>query len=280
MYASLDIAVPSDSTSAVMRVERSFIVEVMVLSSFCSVITVPGRAPGARRRLLYWLMVEILPVALAWSRIEARGAQALDFLQGQLTQDLADLPTEGRWSLLLRPDSVVVAALLVTPADGGLDLTLERAAAQEAMARLRRFLLRVACRLELVEVASGPYATTEDLVAAGWPGAREFALELTPHAFGSRVVESTVSFTKGCYTGQELVGRLDARGGNVPWRLVRAAGPDVARLDAALRSKGPTGPAGVTTWAAGPDGVRALGVAHRSLLDAPLPDGVTSLTAL
>jgi folate-binding Fe-S cluster repair protein YgfZ len=25
-----------------------------------------------------------------------------------------------------------------------------------------------------------------------------------------------VSFTKGCYTGQELVARIDSRGGNVP----------------------------------------------------------------
>jgi len=33
------------------------------------------------------------------------------------------------------------------------------------------------------------------------------------------VVEATVSFTKGCYTGQELVARIDSRGGNVPRRL-------------------------------------------------------------
>jgi folate-binding Fe-S cluster repair protein YgfZ len=28
-----------------------------------------------------------------------------------------------------------------------------------------------------------------------------------------------VSFTKGCYTGQELVARIDSRGGNVPHPL-------------------------------------------------------------
>jgi folate-binding protein YgfZ len=33
------------------------------------------------------------------------------------------------------------------------------------------------------------------------------------------VVERTVSFTKGCYTGQELVARIDSRGGNVPRKL-------------------------------------------------------------
>jgi folate-binding protein YgfZ len=33
------------------------------------------------------------------------------------------------------------------------------------------------------------------------------------------VVDMSVSWTKGCYTGQELVARIDARGGNVPKRL-------------------------------------------------------------
>jgi folate-binding protein YgfZ len=41
------------------------------------------------------------------------------------------------------------------------------------------------------------------------------------------VVDRSVSFTKGCYTGQELVARLDARGNNVPRRLVGiVGGPD------------------------------------------------------
>ncbi len=31
--------------------------------------------------------------------------------------------------------------------------------------------------------------------------------------------DKTISFTKGCYTGQELVARIDSRGGNVPRRL-------------------------------------------------------------
>ncbi len=38
-----------------------------------------------------------------------------------------------------------------------------------------------------------------------------------PEAAG--VVERTVSFTKGCFTGQELVARIDSRGGKVPRRL-------------------------------------------------------------
>ena len=34
------------------------------------------------------------------------------------------------------------------------------------------------------------------------------------------IVDQSVSFTKGCYTGQELVARIDSRGNNVPRRLV------------------------------------------------------------
>lgn len=41
------------------------------------------------------------------------------------------------------------------------------------------------------------------------------------------LVPLTVSFTKGCYTGQELVARVDSRGSNVPrrLRLMHASGP-------------------------------------------------------
>lgn len=48
------------------------------------------------------------------------------------------------------------------------------------------------------------------------------------------LVEAAVSFTKGCYTGQELVARIDSRGSNVPRRLhgLLLSGP--ARAGASL----------------------------------------------
>lgn len=57
------------------------------------------------------------------------------------------------------------------------------------------------------------------------------------------IVEQSVSFTKGCYTGQELVARIDSRGNNVPKRLlsvvlsgdvVPSAGAAVMAGDAAI----------------------------------------------
>lgn len=41
-----------------------------------------------------------------------------------------------------------------------------------------------------------------------------------PATVGQWVIDASVSFTKGCYTGQELVARIESRGGNVPRRLV------------------------------------------------------------
>ena len=56
-------------------------------------------------------------------------------------------------------------------------------------------------------------------VEAGRPAmGRELDASTIPAAAG--IVEQSVSFTKGCYTGQELVARIDSRGNNVPKRLV------------------------------------------------------------
>ena len=41
-----------------------------------------------------------------------------------------------------------------------------------------------------------------------------------PAEAGAIIIDRSVSFTKGCYTGQELVARVDSRGNNVPQRLV------------------------------------------------------------
>ena len=52
-------------------------------------------------------------------------------------------------------------------------------------------------------------------------GVPRMGAELTERTIPAEagVVDRTASFTKGCYTGQELVARIDSRGGNVPRRL-------------------------------------------------------------
>jgi folate-binding protein YgfZ len=53
-------------------------------------------------------------------------------------------------------------------------------------------------------------------------GVPRMGLELTEGLIPAEagIVERSVSWTKGCYTGQELVARIDSRGGNTPRRLV------------------------------------------------------------
>lgn len=79
-------------------------------------------------------------------------------------------------------------------------------------------------------IGSAPYFPGVDLLDAGSDtaeGARIVAgiprmgAELDERTIPGEtgLVPMTVSFTKGCYTGQELVARIDSRGGNVPRHL-------------------------------------------------------------
>ncbi|MEX2658356.1 MAG: glycine cleavage T C-terminal barrel domain-containing protein [Acidimicrobiales bacterium] len=77
----------------------------------------------------------------------------------------------------------------------------------------------------------GPGAAAPDGAAPGDPadyealrieqGVPRTGVELTEKTIPAEagIVDRTSSFTKGCYTGQELVARIDSRGGNVPRRL-------------------------------------------------------------
>jgi len=216
--------------------------------------------------------------ALQWACITVDGAQSETYLQGQLSQDLSSLGPTGSWALLLEPDGTVLTSCFVEGGGEHFALTVPRDLGDAALARLRRFHLRVNCTLELRDAANGPFDDERSMIDAGWPSSREFATPLTPQSFGATFVRTTVSFTKGCFTGQELVGRLDARGSSVPWRLVRGEGPNAARLDEVLRSKGPDGPKGVTTVVTTTTGVRALGLAHRTVLEPSFLETLSDVT--
>lgn len=75
----------------------------------------------------------------------------------------------------------------------------------------------------------GPAAVEACRIVSGVPA---MGAELTDKTIPAEtgLIARTVSFTKGCYTGQELVARIEARGSNVPRRLVGVvvAGPSGA----------------------------------------------------
>ena len=115
-----------------------------------------------------------------------------------------------------------------------------------------------------------PARTPEDLeavrIAAGVPAwGSEIDGETIPATIGQWAIDASVSFTKGCYTGQELVARIDSRGGNVPRVLhrVEISGPPPAsgtELAVEGHSAGP-----ITSAVARPGGSVALAWVPRSV---------------
>jgi tRNA-modifying protein YgfZ len=109
--------------------------------------------------------------------------------------------------------------------------------------------------------------TAEELAAlrllSGVPAAGTELTEKTiPAETGQWVIGASVSFTKGCFTGQELTARVDSRGGNVPrhLRAVLSDGPfavgDQVLVDGA--------PVGTVTSAAPRPGGGTVGLAYVS----------------
>ncbi len=83
-------------------------------------------------------------------------------------------------------------------------------------------------------------------VAALVPAARDLDERAIPAETG--VVDAAASFTKGCYTGQELVARMDSRGGAAPRSLRRVVGEGGAPEAGAAMTAPATGKAaGVLT---------------------------------
>lgn len=204
------------------------------------------------------------------------GPDALDYLQGQCSQDVAALEVGATAdALLLEPQGKIDALVrVVRRAEDEFSLDTDGGFGPVVVERLQRFKLRIKAEmaLETVPVTSvrGPSATLEAVaeamsgtlteaetasrsVAFAWGsvvGTDVFGVDTVPDAIvacgqqswealrveagivrmGAEIDERTiaaeagllercVSFTKGCYTGQELVARLDARGNKVARRL-------------------------------------------------------------
>lgn len=199
--------------------------------------------------------------------VRAAGPDAVSFLQGQLSQDVAGVAVGGSaFSLLLQPQGKVEAFLRLTrTAEDEVVLDTDAGWGEAVLARLDRFKLRVRCQLEpldwrciavrgsgTIDVSTPSGGTWRVLAETpGVPGFDLFGpdpavpdgallvgadaydalrieagvprmgaeLDDTTIPAATGLVERSVSFTKGCYTGQELVARIDSRGGKVPRRL-------------------------------------------------------------
>lgn len=193
-------------------------------------------------------------VAVAIDALRVVGPQSVEFLQGQLSQDVAAIASgTSVCSLLLQPTGKVDAWFRIGPITDGFVIEVAGGFGETVKARLDRFKLRTKVDIEPAPTPwtqravrarrqSGPgpdvmapavaglaFADGEDLPIVGLDayeavriecGVPAMGAELTPETIpaemGQWIIDESVSFTKGCYTGQELVARVDSRGGNVP----------------------------------------------------------------
>ena len=190
-----------------------------------------------------------------------RGEEARTFLQGQLSQDVSDMPPGvSARTFLLQPQGKVDAYLRVTCiGDDAFVLDVDTGWGDDVVSRLERFKLRTKAEVrrvdgfQLVATLDDDGALREELfddmeiggepghpddyeaarIRAGWPAMGKEVDESTiPASLG--VVDMAVSFTKGCYTGQELVARIDSRGGKTPTKLVGVRAATAAEGDAVV----------------------------------------------
>lgn len=197
--------------------------------------------------------------------IRVHGPDAATYLQGQISQDV-DALAQGStvWSLLLQPNGRISSWFRLHRVDGDdFLLDVDEGHGAGLVARLERFKLRTDATIEPVDLAiDEPLAwpglvdseNEEQRIRAGMPRlGRELTEDTIPGEGGAHFIDCSVSFTKGCYTGQELVARIDSRGGNVPRpiRVLRAEAP--LEVGATVRVAGEA--VGAVTSAAGLHGL-------------------------
>ena len=153
------------------------------------------------------------------------GPDAATYLQSQASQDLRDMTVgDERWTFFLQPTGKVdVLARVKMAGDDRFELDTDPGYGPVLEARLNRFKIRVKATVEAVETS---VASTEDhtvdedgRIAAAWPkmGAEIVPGESIPAETG--LDDVAISFTKGCYPGQELVERMNSRGSTAPRHL-------------------------------------------------------------
>jgi len=159
--------------------------------------------------------------------IAASGADTERYLHSQLAQQIEGMRDGDRvWSLVLEPTGKVIALVGVTRRNATeFEIDCDAGDGEVVLARLQRFRLRVETELSLL-VAEGDVDDEVERarIHEGWPrGGREIiAGETIPAELP--MLHDLVSFTKGCYPGQELVERMDARSASSPFEIVRIDG--------------------------------------------------------
>jgi folate-binding protein YgfZ len=147
--------------------------------------------------------------------------------------------------------------------DGSVDLEVPLGLGDRVRDRLARFAIRADVTIEVHAGAPNDPALRDERsrIDAGIPGASELESGLVAHGLDAALFAESVSFTKGCYPGQELVARMQARHAVPPYVLRRLT------VEVEVEAGSPAGDASfdgrVTSIAAVPSGWHALAVVHR-----------------
>src|SRR3954467_2200109 len=154
--------------------------------------------------------------------VAIEGPDAAAYLQSQASQDRAGMaPGESRWTFLLQPTGKVDVLARVTMIDDEkFELDTDSGFGPVLEARLNRFKIRVKATVAATVSGTGSTVADDDQrIAASWPkmGVEIIPGETIPAETGLAAV--AVSFTKGCYPGQELVERMNSRGSTAPRHL-------------------------------------------------------------
>lgn len=159
-----------------------------------------------------------------YDAVRVSGPDAASYLQSQLSQDIKELAVGAKtWSFLLQPNGRVDALTeIVRRGDEEFELRVDAGWGEHLVDRLNRFKIRVKATVEPMPGSVGDAAAYHaERVLAGWPAMGTEITEATIPGEVPDVVAVAVSFTKGCYPGQELVERMDSRAAQAPRRLVR-----------------------------------------------------------
>jgi folate-binding protein YgfZ len=143
--------------------------------------------------------------------INITGADALSFLQGQLTNDLGRLDTEAEiLAAWCNPKGRVIWFGTVRAIESGFALSAPAETAADIVKRLTVFRFR--SKVEFAVVEDGATVDPAFLVQHGYAFVGEPQVEqFTPHMLNLDLLDA-ICFDKGCYTGQEIVARTHYKG--------------------------------------------------------------------
>ncbi len=150
--------------------------------------------------------------------IMVRGPDAADFLQGQLTQDVGRLSQGGAlFAAWCNPKGRVIVTTRLVQVEDDIAMLLAEDMTGRVLGLVQMYRFRA--QVETSVVDTDPAALFEPwmidplaLIEAGVPSISAQNTEaFTPHMLNLDKLDA-ISFSKGCYTGQEIVARTEHRG--------------------------------------------------------------------